>query len=310
MSTSSPSVCIVLLNYNQKKETLACLKSLISIDYQNYQIIIVDNGSIDQSVEEIRASFPYVRILELQFNHGCSGGRNRGLQQARLDNPDYVLFLDNDTTVCSDFLSKLVDVMEAEPTIGIASSVILHDDDNSVCWMAGGLINGDGTLTALHFNQSISGIPKLTYAVDWVPGCVLLTRRDAYITLCTFDDSLFFYFEDADWCARAMMSGYRIVVVPQSIVNHKISQSLGGKHSSSRLYYWVRNRLIFAGRYSKAGQKARNGVAIIFEELVNAIGDLRINKPGRAKARFIGIFHFLIGRTGRYEVSEKCLFQR
>lgn len=303
MSTFAPLVCIVMLNNSQKEKTLACLESLKATNYPNFQIIVIDNASKDQSVSEIHLSFPDIRVIELKQNRGCSGGRNIGLQEANLKNADYVLFLDNDTIVYPDFLSSLINVMETDPKIGIASSLIIHEEDESLCWMAGGLINENGTTTALYFNQGISNVPHMVYEVDWVPGCVLLTRRDVYTKVGSFNDIYFFYFEDIDWCIRASASGYRIMVVPQSKVKHKISQSLGGRNSSRRLYYWVRNRLIFANQYQHLYSKwGFLTTPIIIEETRNAIRDLWIRQPKRTLARIIAILHFLFGKSGFYEL--------
>lgn len=298
-----PLVCIVLLNWNQCEETLNCLESLTDVAYSPRTIAVVDNGSADNSVPEIRRRFPSVRVMAQNHNTGCSGGRNVGLELADSLNADYVLFLDNDTVVDPGFLSHLVDAAEEDQRIGIVSSKIVLHSDSSVCWTAGGVVHPNGTVDALYYYQPASDVPGVIYDVDWVPGCVLLARREAYKALGDFDDSYFIYFEDIDWCLRAKECGYRIAVVPHSIVYHKVSQSSGGDYSPRKLYYWSRNRLVFARRQVSGIGRWTTVASLVREDIADAIGDIVLmRQPKHAKGRCTGTLHFFLNRMGSYDV--------
>ena len=118
-----PRVTIIVLNWNGRDDTLACLSSLSELDYPSYEIVVVDNGSGDDSVEAIRASFPRVTLVETGENLGYVGGNNLGLEYARAAKADYALLLNNDTEVAPDFVHMLVDAAQAGPDIGIAGPV-------------------------------------------------------------------------------------------------------------------------------------------------------------------------------------------
>lgn len=301
----APLVCIVLLNRNQREDTLMCLESLSKISYSPTRIVVVDNGSTDDSTASIRRSHPAVEVIALSHNTGCAGGRNAGLAHARSLNPDFVLFLDNDTVVDPRFLHHLVNAAEADPGIGILSSKIVLRSDPAVCWTAGGVVNADGTVDALHYYTPSSEVPDFTFDVDWVPGCVLLVHRGVYEALGEFESSYFFYFEDIDWCVRARRRGYRVVVVPRSVVYHKVSQSLGGDYSPERLYYWSRNRLFFMYRQTRGLRRLWTMATLIGEDIADGLGDIVLmKKPGHAKARWTGTLHFLLHQRGAYGPGE------
>jgi GT2 family glycosyltransferase len=298
-------VCIVLLNWNQCDDTLVCLESLAKISYCPTRVVVVDNGSTDDSVASIRRSYPGVEVIASSHNTGCAGGRNLGLAHARSLNSDLVLFLDNDTVVDPRFLSHLIDAAETNPGVGILSSKILLNSDPSVCWTAGGVVNANGTVDALHYYTPSLEVPDSAFYVDWVPGCVLLARREVYEAIGTFDDSYFIYFEDIDWCVRASRLGFRIMVVPQSIVYHKVSQSSGGDYSPLKLYYWARNRLLFMQKQTSGFRRLWMTASMLSADVADGIGDIiLLKKPGHAKARWTGTLHFLLHRSGSYSLRD------
>ena len=121
-----PRVIIIVLNWNRRDDTLACLASLSELDYPSYEIIVIDNGSGDDSVSAIRASFPRLTLAETGENLGYVGGNNLGLGYAKAVRADYALLLNNDTEVAPDFVRILVDAAQVEPAIGIAGPTIYY----------------------------------------------------------------------------------------------------------------------------------------------------------------------------------------
>jgi len=292
-------VCIIILNWNQAADTLACLESLSNIVYQDKRLVVVDNGSHDDSEALIRRNYPFVEVFALRENIGCAGGRNTGLAFARSLNADFVLFLDNDTVVEPHFLCHLIKIAEANPDIGILTSKIVLHSDSAICWTAGGSIKPDGSVEALHYFAPADEIPDTVFYVDWVPGCVLLVRREVYEQIGGFDNFYSFYFEDIDFCVRASRLGYKIAVVPHSIVFHKVSQSLGGGYTPARLYYWSRNRLFFMQRQTRGLRRIITMGLMIAEDFKDGLGDIFLmKKPSCAKARWRGILHFFLQRGG------------
>jgi GT2 family glycosyltransferase len=119
-----PKVHIIILNWNQREMTVDCLNSLKKLDYADVEIVLVDNGSTDDSIEVIKENFPEITLIENKENLGVAGGRNVGFRYALQGSADYVLFLDNDTIVDKNFISELVKVGEDHKDAGIITGKI------------------------------------------------------------------------------------------------------------------------------------------------------------------------------------------
>lgn len=241
-----PKVTIIVLNYDGLTDTPACLESLALLDYPDYEVIVVDNGSTDGSVAVIRERFPAVTLLENDENLGYTGGNNAGLKYALAQGADYALLLNNDTEVALDLLTRLVEVTEADQLIGIAGPTIYYHEQPDVIWSAGGAIDwGRGKTSMVGLNERDDGQFGTTpHSVDFVTGCAMLARRALIEQVGMLDERFFAYYEEAEWCVRATEAGYKIVHVPLARMWHKISPSA---QADSPLvhYYMTRNRLLF-----------------------------------------------------------------
>jgi len=241
-----PRVMIVVLNWNGLADTLACLASLAELDYPEREVVVVDNGSSDGSVKAIRERFPTVTVLENGENLGYTGGNNVGLRHALAQRADYVLLLNNDTTVAPDFLRRLVDAAEADLQIALVGPTIYYYDRPAVIWSAGGAIDWQrGSTRMLGLNERDKGqFGRRPRAVDFITGCAMLVRRIVPERVGLLDERFFAYYEETEWCVRAVRAGYKIVHVPLARMWHKISLS-AQTDSRSVHYYMTRNRLLF-----------------------------------------------------------------
>ncbi len=243
MSTS-PLVAIVLINWNGITDTLACLESLAAVRYPNLLTLVVDNGSANGEAEAIQSAYPGVAVIALGRNLGFTGGNNAGIRHALERGADYVLCLNNDTTVAPDFLTHLVRAMEDDPKIGIATSSIYYYSEPERIACLGVRLQLDALPVAVHINDPAElavDEKGMAAAVPAVDGCVFMMRRAVAEQTGGFDDAFFIYAEDADLCLRARAQGWRIVVVPDARVWHKIGTSMGGPNSLSSNYYFARN---------------------------------------------------------------------
>jgi GT2 family glycosyltransferase len=239
-------VAIVVLNWNGRDDTLACLASLGQLDYPVYEVIVVDNGSSDDSAAAIRAAYPQVTLIETGDNLGYVGGNNVGLEHARTIGADYALLLNNDTEVAADFLRLLVEAAEADPTIGIMGPTIYYFDRPGVIWSAGGAIDwgwGDTRMIGVDkVDQGQFGL--LPRPVDFVSGCAMLIKMSSIDQMGLLDPRFFAYYEETEWCVRVARAGFKIVHVPQAKIWHKISPT--AREASPQVhYYMTRNRLLF-----------------------------------------------------------------
>jgi len=246
LATNVPTVEIIVLNWNGREDTLACLDSLMRLEYPSFQVTVVDNGSTDGSPDAVRRAFPQVDVLETGANLGYAGGNNRGLERALARGAPYILLLNNDTTVVPDMLTHLVSALEAEPTVGVAGPTIYYADRPEVIWTAGGAIDwrrGDTRMIGLDEPDGgqFGTVPR---EVDFVSGCAMLLRREVPERVGLLDERFFLYYEEVEWCVRARRAGFRIIHVPPARVWHRIRPQAQAE-SPTVHYYMTRNRLLF-----------------------------------------------------------------
>lgn len=241
-------VSIRTLNWNGLANTTECLESLKKITYPNYDVIVVDNGSKGDDVKVLREKFKsYVYIIENDKDYGFAEGSNIGIRYALKNlNSDYILLLDNDTTVDPEFLTELVKVAESDPKIGIVGSLVYYHNEPKKIWFGGGKINWwEGATYHLHLNEIDNGQINEIKEVDYIVGCALMAKREVFEKIGLLDLEYFIYFEETDFCVRAKRAGYKIVFVPGSKIWHKISSSGGGEFSPTFAYYYTRNKILF-----------------------------------------------------------------
>lgn len=261
-----PSVTIVILNWNNAPDTLACLESVSALDHPNYDVVVVDNGSADDSVELLLSRHPSLELLPTGKNLGYAGGNNVGISRALADGADYVCVLNNDTLVAPEFLSALVGQMEAEPRIGIAGPLVYYTNPPDTIFSAGCEIDWRNGLIH-HRGMGVVAKPRdlpdfsLTSDVDALAGCGFLVSRAAITRAGLLNQDYFLNLEDIDWCVRIAFSGYRVRFVPEAVLYHKVSATLG-QNSPANTYYMTRNSLRFFRQYGPS--KPRALVAIIW----------------------------------------------
>ena len=248
-----PCVSVVLINYNNEHFTVPCLESLGKVTYPNLDIVMVDNGSKPESVATIKAAYPSVTLIELGENRGFTGGNNAGIRHALDHGADYIILLNNDTTVTPDMFDILVDVMEADPTIGVTGPIIYYYDDPDLIWSVAGAIDWKhGRTTMIGLNERDAGqYGKTPQLADFITGCALMVRREVWEKAGLLDDDFFIYYEETEWCVRAGRAGFKLAYVPAARMWHKIP--IDARATSPWAYYYMtRNRFLFL-RKTRAG---------------------------------------------------------
>ena len=240
-----PAVAIILLNWHGWRDTIACLESLASLEYTNYHVLVVDNGSTDDSVARIRAAHPQVPILETGRNLGFSGGCNVGIRCAMEEGADYVWLLNNDTTVEPQALIAMVTVAEADPRVGAVGSVLYYlDSPKDIQAWGGGRVCFWSGRTRHHLG------PVASAKLHFLTAASILLRRRALEEVGLLDESTFFmYWEDTDFSFRLRKAGWRLAVADQSIVLHR-EHAATGKGSRLLDYYFNESAVRFFRRYA------------------------------------------------------------
>lgn len=221
-----PKVTIVILNWNSKKHLSECLPSVFNQSYPNYEVILVDNGSTDGSVEFVRENYPQVKIIKLDKNYGTAKGYNIGIEEALKDeNVRYIAFLDNDTKADRNWLSELVKAAENDEEmrkkVGMWASKILRMDNPKVIdttgvilkWWGTTINRGRGEIDRGQFDN------KLNIFCANTTSC--LFKREMFEEVGLFDESFFADHELPDLAWRARKKGWKAKYVPTSIVYHR-----------------------------------------------------------------------------------------
>lgn len=244
MPKSYPKAAVILLNWNGWHDTLDCMASLERLDYPNREVLVVDNGSTDGSVERIRAAYPGVALVETGANLGYAGGNNAGIRLAVQRGADYVWVLNNDTLPDPCALQAMVALAEADPRVGVVGSVLYYaDEPGRVQAYGGGRV--DMTLGIARYLKGKEELGRL----DYVTGASLLIRREALQRVGLLDDRFFMCWEDADYGFRARQAGYRLAVAAGSRVLHKESASLG-KASRAMVVNYNASAFRFFGKHA------------------------------------------------------------
>lgn len=233
----SPSVHIIVLNWNGKEVIEDCLSSINKIKYDNYKVLIVDNNSTDDSVEIINQKFPQFDILRFDTNYGFADGNNRGIKYLKDDNPDYVIFLNNDTEVEPNFIEPLIQPLEENQSIGQTVPKIFYANDKNKIWYAGGKVNlWTGRICHVGIREVDSIKYKKSVETDYATGCCFAMRYNDFVEFGGFDSSFKMYSEDVDLSLRIRELGQIPQFIPNSIIWHKISSSVGGEFAFKKAY--------------------------------------------------------------------------
>jgi GT2 family glycosyltransferase len=301
------TVAIILLNWNGQADTRACLASLAQLTYPQYRVIVVDNGSSDDSVPALRRDFPTITVIANEANLGFAAGNNVGLAHALERGAEYVLLLNNDTVVDAHLLDAFVAASRQYPAAGALSAKIYYFGDPQVIWYAGAYWKPDKAEFAHVAGGSVDdgvsweAITETAYAC----GCALFTRADRLRELGLLHAPYFAIFEEADWCFRAYWRGHPNYVVPAAKVWHKVSASFsGGWQQPHYQYYYWRNRLLWIERNQHWRIRLQLLRHVLWPQMVTewrTARDPQQPPPARlaARAGVAGIRDYFLRRFGR-----------
>ncbi len=261
-------VAIVIVDYNGERETRACLQSLKTIIAKEftYSITIVDNASKEPLSIPEKELPKHTTIIRSDSNLGFTDGNNLAIKQALEQyNPDYILLLNNDTTVDPHFLHYMVACAQEMDHVGIVTPKIYFSpgreyhkesypktDIGNVLWYAGGSIDWQN-LDAFHrgVDEVDRGQFDTQKTSDFATGCCALIPRKIIDEVGVFDPKYFLYLEDADLSMRITQHGYHIHFCPVAKIWHVNAGSSGGAGSALHQYYQTRNRLYFFFLYGQ-----------------------------------------------------------
>jgi GT2 family glycosyltransferase len=222
-------ISVVIVNWNLPEDTIACVRSLLEDGFSPEQILVVDNGSTDGSLDRIGGAFsPPPQLLRSERNRGFAGGNNLGIDRLLQQSTQWVWLLNNDTIVPPGTRVELERATVEHPDYALLSPLILYHDEPERVWSVGNTVRWGTLLTRdPHKDKPImAGMPHLV-EVDSLTGCALLVRSDVFARIGLLDEAYFMYAEDGDFCLRARRAGFRLACWTSARILHKVARSSG-----------------------------------------------------------------------------------
>jgi GT2 family glycosyltransferase len=295
----SGPLAIILLNHNQTELTLACIDSLLADGAPPESIWVIDQASQPPAAAQIEAHAGNVQVLTMHQNLGFAGGANLGAAAALVAGAEAILFLNNDTTIERGTLAALMAALTRAADVGAVSPKVYYHGSDRVFQSVGlrldhnsgiGWMIGTGEPDRGQFDRSADR--------EALFGCALLVRRAAWEQTGPLWEPLFLYAEETDWCVRARRHGWRLRYVPDGVVWHHASATIG-QDSPLKVYYIVRNNHYLRRRNREPGWPALRG--LLYALYVNGRTWLRYTRHGQyrqARAVWLGMWDAARGRMG------------
>ncbi|MFH1314168.1 MAG: glycosyltransferase [Candidatus Eisenbacteria bacterium] len=332
---SAHRVTIIVLNRNARDSVAECLESVLQNVYPDFDVILVDNASGDDSLEivkqwasgegEVESRFvspgtrsrpvswkeidadsseepepgehPFLTIIASKINLGFAGGHNLGIRVAIRRSTRYVLLLNSDMVVDGDFLGPLVDQVQS-PGIGAVGPVVLDYNAENIIWQAGGRVYPErGWAKRCFGGRPLYDLEARASNVSYLPGCSVLIDTAVLEAIGPLDTDYFLYFEDTDWLTRARTLGWKAVLVPASKVWHKESYFGALSKLTYGAYYFARNRLIF----TRKNYPRYLPVALIWSLRYGILDNILRRRWSALGMSLRGMWDFIAGKTGKRE---------
>ncbi len=281
--TNLPKVAIVILNWNGRKYLEQFLPSVLATIYANYEIIVVDNGSADDSILFLEKNYPSIRIIRLQVNYGFAKGYNEALKHV---SADYYALLNSDVEVNTDWLQLMVTLMESDKMIAACQPKLLSYANKKLfeyAGAAGGWIDKFGYPFAkgriFDICEEDHGQYDDTSLIFWVSGAAMFIRSTVFHEVKGFDEYFFAHQEEIDLCWRIQLAGYKLSSCPQSVVYHVGGGTLP-RGNTRKTYLNFRNNQIMLAKNLPWSQKWWKIPFRIFLDAVSAIKGLFTGDAG------------------------------
>jgi GT2 family glycosyltransferase len=294
--TSSPSVAIVILNWNGGHYLEKFLPSVLSTTYANYKIVVADNASTDDSIEFLKTNFPQVKLIALSRNFGFAKGYNEALKKVEAD---YFAILNSDVEVTASWLQPIVELLEKNEKAAACQPKILAYNSKNIfeyAGAAGGWIDAYGYPFArgrvFEVCEEDKGQYDATQEIFWATGAAMVIKTKVYHQLNGFDEYFFAHMEEIDLCWRIQLAGYKIYCCPQSIVYHVGGGTLP-KGATKKTFLNYRNNQIMLAKNLPWGEKWWKIPFRMGLDQISALKELLSGEAGYFRAVIKAHFAFL-----------------
>jgi GT2 family glycosyltransferase len=307
-----PLVAIVVLDYNGLDDTVRCFSSLREVCYSALSLILVNNGSKIDPEPQARGLCGRLTAINTGANLGYAGGNNVGIKRALEQGAEFVLILNNDTTVDPSIVSALIDAFASDPALGIVGPVINFLDEPATVRTDGVRFN-TGPCTEFFQRLPIPLRPgvRTPVPVDIVNGCCMMVKAEVFRSVGLFDERLFIVHEESDLCLRAQRSGFICAVLGETLVWHKGSIAFQRVGLKVQRYFDTRNLFYLIRRHSGRVGESRRQMASLWHYAWYAYYryaiEIESGQAAAGRAVADGVWDALIGQTGPYDERRRSI---
>jgi len=295
-SALTSNVAVIIVNYRNLHDTINCVNSILqnNTGLFSIQVILVDNGSNDGSLTEIKSAFPSIKVIGLDHNLGFAGANNIAILHALKNGADYVFLLNNDAVVMPSTIEKLLEVFNKDSKIGIVGATVLDHENPKIIDNMGAKISYYTGYSKFIANGDLYHENLKSIDVDYTSGAAMVIKREVIDSVGLLPEYYFLYGEEKDYCVRAKQKGYRIVDAAKATIIHKTSSTVN-KYLGLKNYYFHRNRLIFLRLHSKSYQYIFAILHSVLIILPFYIFKYFIHEQSRPRDGFNELFNFIRG---------------
>lgn len=241
-----PKVTIIVLNYNGRQFLNNCFSSLKRLNYSDFDVVMVDDCSTDDSVAFVAKKFPWVKILQNTKNMGACVSFNRAVKRTVAE---LIAKIDNDVKVDRNWLREMVETIESDPQVGVVGSKILNYDGKSVQEFGSSMDRMGYFMSYLGLEGETRELPKVR-KVFYVSGCSMLFKKKVFEEAGMFDEKFYIYKDDLDLCWRMKLLGYKTVTNLRSVICHMsgVTQGGGSTGKGTKIYHTTSRKRYFGER--------------------------------------------------------------
>jgi GT2 family glycosyltransferase len=283
-------ISIIVLNWNGKPVLRECLDSIEAQKFKNYETLVVDNASTDNSQDIVKKDFPKMRLIQNKKNKGYAGGNNEGVKKAK---GRWILILNNDVVLDKNFLKELWANKNKADILGVKN---YYFDKKKILWAIGSKVNKITMRASLIGNKEEDFGQYDQTNIEHAIGSAMLINKKVINKIGFLDESFFAYYEETEWQTHAKKHGFTVSWVPSAKLWHRVAYSTGGGRSPLSAYYLVRNRGYYIRKWSP--HKFIAYLFWIFEIIARFIYGL-IKDRKYSQFSFRGMMDFFRGVKGK-----------
>ena len=248
---NNPLVSIITVNFRDASVTTELLDSIKTNSYKNLEVIVVDNGALEDCTAQFKAHYPDVKVIISEENLGFAGGNNLGIKQA---NGDFLFFVNNDTVFTDGLIESLLQRFDT-PNVGAVGPKIHYFDHPGVIQFAGftKVSPITGRNKTIGQNEADNGQHDQALEMPYIHGAAMMLSKAVIEKIGGMPEDFFLYYEELDWCEQVRRAGYQIFYEPKALIFHKESMAVN-KLNHLKNYYLTRNRILFMRRNASPAQ--------------------------------------------------------